>query len=172
MLDCVAVRPMCSMCRSDVDSCSGPGFRRVLHRPTTQAPLTASQRSPDARLLPTDQTHLNMPGGCESRSTRHRQSPACEPTAQRCTTSARREESITVGGPDQLEVGGYYDMYRQNGCPAGSSNTRTPSCGWCSGNSAPSFIARATSASRSMTSKSRCIIICCLPVAVGHTGRT
>jgi hypothetical protein len=62
--------------------------------------------------------------------------------------------------------------HRQNGCPAGSSRTRTLSCGWNSATRAPRARASATAASRSVTWMSRCIIVRCCPGAGGQTGAT
>ena len=61
-------------------------------------------------------------------------------------------------------------LYRQNGWPAGSSSTRTSSCGWSSASVAPSSRARSTAAARSVTSMSRCSCMPCLPGSGGHTG--
>ena len=52
---------------------------------------------------------------------------------------------------------------RQNGCPAGSSITRTLSWGWWSASVAPSATASSTAESRSPTCTSRCIIGRCRP---------
>jgi hypothetical protein len=61
---------------------------------------------------------------------------------------------------------------RQNGCPAGSSSTRTYCCGWWSASVAPASSAQPTAASTSSTAMSRCIIICGSPGAGGQTGAT
>jgi FAD/FMN-containing dehydrogenase len=60
---------------------------------------------------------------------------------------------------------------RQNGCPAGSSMTRTSSCGWTSARIAPTASAQRTVSSRSPTAISRCWVAFCPSSAAGHTGR-
>ncbi len=49
----------------------------------------------------------------------------------------------------------YAEENRQTGCPAGSSMTRTASCGWVSARVAPASSALACAASRSSTGRSR-----------------
>src|SRR5205823_5515914 len=63
-----------------------------------------------------------------------------------------------------------HSVKRQNGCPAGSRQTRTFSWGWKPASVAPCATACATAASRSSASISRCIIICGSPGPAGQTG--
>src|SRR5262249_20797921 len=78
---------------------------------------------------------------------------------------------LVPNGPG-TRLGDRYSRYRQKGCPAGSRQTRTSSCGWKSATVAPWAIACATLASRSSTLISRCIIIGGSPGPAGQTGRT
>lgn len=59
---------------------------------------------------------------------------------------------------------------RQNGCPPGSSITRTSSCGWNTASVAPHSTAQSVAAARSSTEMSRCSMAPWWPGLLGQVG--